>query len=218
MKHKFTLIELLVVIAIIAILAALLLPTLNQAKEMAHGAACANNLKQIGLSLATYSNEFNDYYPPHCALGYVSPYWPDYLTDALPKAAPHFGGNNTYNLVFACPSESNHHPSMPDYGGNFTVFPVTVGNYGAPQKVMQFSEPSSLASVADARSENGTGGYWGSWELYAPFFVADSFPPGWCAPYPPRHGTGMNFLFLDGHVTKLLITRPFSQFSSILIR
>ena len=62
-KNGFTLIELLVVIAIIAILAALLLPALAKSKELATGAACLNNNKQIMLSWRLFSEDFDDRLP-----------------------------------------------------------------------------------------------------------------------------------------------------------
>ena len=64
-RSAFTLIELLVVIAIIAILAAILLPALQSARERGRSASCQSNLKQLGAVMAQYQGDFDDYIPPY---------------------------------------------------------------------------------------------------------------------------------------------------------
>lgn len=86
-NSHFTLIELLIVISIIAILASLLLPALNKAREMSKEIVCASNFKQIYLIQETYSNDYNNFYNPVYFLdggdtgvtGKSYMYWYDFL-------------------------------------------------------------------------------------------------------------------------------------------
>jgi prepilin-type N-terminal cleavage/methylation domain-containing protein len=110
-SRAFTLIELLVVIAIIAILAALLLPVLARAKEQARRGACKSNLRQLGISIQMYGDEFNSKLPdlrqapftktPGTAVGLwlwdVSTNFVDMLVDSY-GAKQH---------IFFCPSNPN---------------------------------------------------------------------------------------------------------------
>jgi prepilin-type N-terminal cleavage/methylation domain-containing protein/prepilin-type processing-associated H-X9-DG protein len=88
-QHRFTLIELLVVIAIIAILAAMLLPALNQARDKAHDSTCKNNLKQFGLMEVLYAGDYDDFLTPHRSSVVNNA---DYCY--LARLQPYFNGNN----------------------------------------------------------------------------------------------------------------------------
>lgn len=68
-RHAFTLIELLVVIAIIAILAAILFPVFARARENARRTSCASNLKQIGLGIMQYTQDYDERYPLWTEMG-----------------------------------------------------------------------------------------------------------------------------------------------------
>jgi len=118
MKKAFTLIELLVVIAIIAILAAILFPVFAQAREKAREVSCLSNLRQVGLALRMYVQDYDETFPIFYA----------YNTRPAADLAGHLGVEvlllpYTKNKeVFRCPDDSGgpvpqNQPSAVDYGG-----------------------------------------------------------------------------------------------------
>src|SRR5436189_2737146 len=104
-KRAFTLIELLVVIAIIAILAALLLPTLSRAKETGRRTACVSNLRQINLAIRLYADDYSDSLPvlpdPNPYPNGVGAYYKQLVKGYLGLTGP----PSRNEKAFVCPSD-----------------------------------------------------------------------------------------------------------------
>jgi len=191
-QNCFTLIELLVVVAIIALLIALLLPALGRARETAKTVSCQSNLKQIGIYLNMYNNDYNRY-PPYAAIDPITQNYLVWMRIVLKHqndiAAVYWDQRND---VWICPSVGRGPKNTYTYGGNTRIFYHNVKT-DEPCKTMLVTD--SVYNFASIWPTGSIGDYEGN------SYIVDM----WGSAYPDiyRHKEGCNNLFVDGHTTWL---------------
>ena len=185
--QSFTLIELLVVIAIISVLAALLLPTLKNARDAAKTAFCANNMRQVGVMLTAYYDDNNNSYPP-----------------GIRKAS------YTEPMKTLMPDYCKTLPQCPKGCGTKKVGTATWNNYGIHTYLVQVKTPpgpdwgGSRIYPGDAMMPfvMETHYPYATWNYEHQNQSIEEQAPGWG---PAAHGPNndsLNFLFLDQHIDR----------------
>jgi prepilin-type N-terminal cleavage/methylation domain-containing protein len=190
-KQAFTLIELLVVIAVIGILASLLLPALARAKERAQGIRCVSNLRQLGVAVTLYTQEFNGRMQVDAPLD-PDQTWGSILNTNQPLKA---------NQVFMCPAYPPRQFTNWLYTYGVRQDPpleFTEGDFGEILKTALVPQPSEFLLLADTTSL-GRGGA-GSCQYY--YWRSDEENE-----VHARHHATASGLFLDMHVEACNRTR-----------
>ena len=210
MKHRcFTLIELLVVIAIISILAGMLLPALNNARENGRAVSCMSNIKQVNDFFFNYAGDYNDVImPAYCPKTGGSRYWSAHFKQIDYNGFNKIQAWNTSKSLVKCPSVRAYDWTGPgrNIDGAFTDFSCNVNTNGWSSsnwvdlklnKVTKIKNPSGRSQL----SENGVGingcmavayGYARSQETNVGY-QGLAF----------RHNNQANFVFHDGHAERI---------------
>jgi len=205
----FTLIELLIVIAILTLLASIMLPALQSVWGTVHRSRCANNLSQMGRALYNYAISANNYLPG-CE-SYAFDVWTStHGWAGLGHLIGHGGLDERDGKLFYCPAykSSDWQPTMPGYSAIYVSHGMYDYDWPSGQmygwrKVRQgrrtiMSYQYRMSGFDHPRTEGGFGRSMRLTKDSQRAVVGDQldwrFGPDFC------HKTGLNVLFLDGHV------------------
>jgi len=197
------LIEMLVVIAIIAILAAMLAPSLNKAINSGRSIVCMNNLKQIGLVVSNYSNEYSGYVPGgyYWFLGNLSNYYYNKPPDSISSSTEFI---KTRDSIWVCPENiqkllnvngdaywGSRIRKYSTYSLNQYISSLIPTGY-TPFRVTKIAKPGSIFYLSETSTQT-------SLLVVAGLEYCDTFT-GYTLGQPHSNETKANLLYLTGHV------------------